>query len=158
MLVYAEYNFLICPSCKRRYKQLKGVLSRGVPLFGPAEVKCKKCGSVAQTNLKAWNELSTGKKIGIVLREFIAPTCAGSIVVEFLMNMFAFAMIAMPFPLILFPLAIEFKETSPALSLFFMSLASFGPLLFYFALLFFRLRSMIKESNNYLTAKQPGTW
>jgi hypothetical protein len=68
-----KISFPVCPKCASR---LRG----GWPSFGPQKVVCGYCGTTVSTGLSGWNEgpfSSTARKVGIVLKELLAPTCMG---------------------------------------------------------------------------------
>jgi len=69
-MLYVVLRRIECPSCRR-------VLRRGLPRFGPREVKCRSCGLLMQTGLTPWAGLTAGKKVETGLMEILAPSRLG---------------------------------------------------------------------------------
>src|SRR6185369_5982951 len=70
MMITLVSRFTQCPQCR-------SVLRRGVPRFGPSQVKCGKCGLVIDTPLKTWAQLPFFAKLFTALGEIIAPSRLG---------------------------------------------------------------------------------
>lgn len=72
---------LECESCLK-------VIRRGTPRFGPSQVTCGFCGARLETDLTPWKSLTTSRKIGVVLREFVSPSGLGGSVIGLVLPMF----------------------------------------------------------------------
>lgn len=67
MYIQYQVRFTACPKCNKRIR-------RGRRRFGPPQVQCGHCNEILQTNLPAWSDLTTGRKISVALSEIFSPS------------------------------------------------------------------------------------
>jgi hypothetical protein len=142
----------VCPRCDNKM--------RAPRRFGPAQVRCGRCGATLQTNLTEWADLSTTQKVLVAATEIILPSWIGvsgftGIIIGLVTQFFLWAMTPLPLYLLLAVVSPEglTDQSAPIL----LPALLIGPLL-YPALLAVRLRRMIRESQTYTRTQEPPVW
>jgi hypothetical protein len=128
----------LCPNCQHTF-------FRGPRGFGPAAVKCKKCGNVVNTGLRSWKSLSGFQKAWQVIRELMTPTFIGSdsgMIRLILSGALWMGTLAIP----IVPISPFFERMSKSGSSAFLVVALTLGMLVYPALILRRLARMIRDA------------
>lgn len=134
MTVKYTVTALNCPACDN-------VLTGGQRKFGPAQIRCGKCGATLSTDLEAWDDLTLGRKITVTLNEIILPSWLSvSVLPALLVQFFLCAMAQVPFGIVL---SILDPNTESVVT--FIGLGCISPLI-YPAILLIRVGFMVRES------------
>ncbi len=142
-------RFTQCPQCR-------SVLRRGVPRFGPSQVKCGKCGLVIDTPLKPWAKLSFFAKLFTALGEIIAPSRLGVFFYALISNFLLYVIFGSFFGCglyVLWPSGLSAEQTTGliwALVCLLVFLIIGLPII--------RLILLIRESNEYSASGIPPVW
>lgn len=129
-----------CPHCDHR-------LIAGARRFGPAQVRCGRCGAVLETGFEGWADLSTGRRFAAAIEEILLPSFIGAVgctglLIRAITQLFLWVMA--PFPLLLFAMIVD-PNLQSGFAAVLMVLGSFV----YPGLLVARLIRMIRESQAY---------
>jgi hypothetical protein len=148
-----EITYLYCPKCKQRFRHRR---------IAPEKIECGSCGTVLDTGLPTWDQLSKSDRTRLFLSEIILPSWLGvkdctGILVGCLVQVFLWAMVSMPFMLILGKLMDSVNDSSP-ISIFLVVLLSLVMPFIYPAILALRVRRMARESQEYSKTGKPPVW
>ncbi len=134
MTVKYTVTALYCPTCDN-------VLTGGQRKFGPAQIQCGKCGATLSTDLKAWSDLTSGRKISVTLNEIILPSWLSvSVLLVLLVQVVLCSLVAAPLGIVF---AILDPNTESAAT--FIGMGCIAPLI-YPAILLIRVGFMVRES------------
>jgi len=139
----------VCPHCQHK-------LARGQRRFGPAQVRCRRCGSTLQTGLDEWAELPPLRKALSAIGEILLPSWIGvtgctGLIVGALIQLFLWVMVPLPLYVIVSVLDPNLQSTAAALA--FVAGQFLYPLL-----LVVRLTRLIRESQVYTRTHEPPVW
>jgi len=139
----------VCPHCQHK-------LARGRRRFGPAQVRCARCGSTLQTGLDEWAGLPPLRKALSAIGEILLPSWIGvagctGLIVAIITQLFLWVMVPFPLYVIVFILDPNLQSTGAALALV------AGQFL-YPLLLVIRLAWLIRESQTYTRTHEPPVW
>ena len=142
-------RFTQCPRCRL-------VLRRGMPRFGPSQVKCGKCGLVIDMPLNTWAELPFFTKLFTAFGEIIAPSRLGVFFYALISNFLLHVIFGSFFGCglyMLWPSGLSAEQTNGlvwALVCFLAFLIITLPII--------RLILLIRESNEYSATGIPPVW
>jgi hypothetical protein len=140
-------HITFCPQCNNKLSRPRR--------FGPAQVRCGRCGAILQTNLTEWADLSTARKVLVAASEIVFPSWMGvSGFTGFTLGMMTqlFLCAITPMPLYIPMALLNLESTGWGMLLLFA-----GPLL-YPLLLTVRLGRMVRESQTYTHTQEPPVW
>jgi hypothetical protein len=143
-----EVRSLKCSSCGQK-------LVWGYRRFGPARVRCGRCGTVLATRLPDWKGELPGPRetrTWWMLSELLSPSWTGSPgVIGFLFSLLAFSV----FPAALIPVVLSLQASAPEAMV---DAAAALALLIYPAFLVARLVRMAREASSYSRTQEPPIW
>jgi len=139
----------VCPRCQQK-------LARGKRRFGPAHVRCVRCGSTLETGLDEWAALPPLRKAVSAIGEILLPSWIGvtgctGLIVGVLTQLFLWVMVPVPLYVIVAVLDPNLQSTGAALALV------AGQFL-YPLLLVVRVARLIRESQAYTRTHEPPVW
>ena len=139
----------VCPHCQHK-------LARGQRRFGPAQVRCSRCGSTLQTGLDEWARLPILRKALSAVGEILFPSWIGvagctGVIVGVITQLFLWVIVPAPLYVIVSVLDPNLQSTAAVLALV------AGQFL-YPLLLVIRLARMVRESQTYTRTQEPPVW
>ena len=139
----------VCPHCQQK-------LARGKRRFGPARVRCVRCGSTLETGLEEWAALPPLRKAVSAIGEILLPSWIGvtgctGLIVGVLTQLFLWVIVPVPLYVIVAVLDPNLQSTAAALALV------AGQFL-YPLLLVIRVARLIRESQAYTRTHEPPVW
>ena len=146
-------SHFVCSGCKNKFR--RGPDDR----FGPAAIKCGKCGEISATGLTGWAELSLKEKLLAGFLEIVNPFHAGNVIYFILFHAALYLVISIPLGFLMTGLGLQPGGLRPEELKSWKEVAPFviGGII-YLSILAYRLIRRIAESQKYTRTGTPPTW